>query len=62
MNKTGQTEYIRAVAEEIGIFGIFERTPKAITTLRTMAFEVVDLEADITYLLYAKRSAMCVEK
>ena len=41
------------MAEEMGIF---EGTPRAI------AFEAVDLEADTTHLLYAKRSAMCVEK
>ena len=61
MNKTGQTEYIEAVAGEVEIweveiFEIFEETPKA------MVFEVVELEADITHLLYVRRSAICVEK
>ena len=61
MNKTGQTEYMEAVAGEVEIweveiFEIFEETPKA------MVFEAVDLEADMTHLLHAKRSAMCVRK
>ena len=53
INKTRQTIYIEAIAREMRIF---ERTPRAI------AFEAVDLKTDITYLLYAKRSAMCIEK
>jgi hypothetical protein len=45
INKTGETEYMGAKAEEMEIFETFKETPKAITTPRTMAFEVADLQA-----------------
>jgi hypothetical protein len=43
INKTRETKYIGAKAKEIEIFKTFKETPKAITTPKTMAFEVVDL-------------------